>query len=220
TALCATAKSRRATCRALAEQMKLSDEIAKGLGVALNESSLLGVEYSDELNCASATFSILTLPNEKDSEPPDSRIQMIFHNVGRIAASLRNGYWNDYDADIEKFKLNELLSVVQSFGGQPIYGWNFFNILDEEFFKWSDKLSLDFRNRTGSEKNQISLFQEGATFTKHLDLWIWFESLSVHDAMKREIEISSLINGGKRWWDAMHRGDKRTDGHGIYPSKS
>lgn len=200
--------------------MKLTDKIAKGLGVALNESSILGVEYSKELNCASATFSVLILPNDKDPEPQDPRIQMIFHDFGRIAASLRNGYWNDYDADIEKFEINELLSVVQSFDGQPFYGWDFFNIRDEEFTKWSDRLSLDFRNRNGSEINQIFLFQEGATFKKHLDLWIWFESLSVHDAMNQEIEISSLINGATRWWDAMHRGDQRTDGHGIYPSKS
>ena len=124
----------------MAVQMELTDEIAKGLGVALNESSLLGVEYSEELNCASATFSVLTLPNEKDPEPQDTRIQMIFHNVGRIAASLRNGYWNDYGADIEKFEINELLSVVQSFGGQPIYGWDFFNIKDEEFSKFVGRI--------------------------------------------------------------------------------
>lgn len=199
--------------------MKLSDEIAKGLGVALNESSLLGAEYSDELNCASATFSILTLPDDKAPGPPDPRIQMIFHDVGRISASLRNGYWNEYDAEIEKFALGELLSIVQAFGGQPIYGWEYFNIDDQEFPKWSDKLSLDFYNPNGSEINMISLFQEGATFKKHLDLWIWFETLSVKDAMGQEIDIKNIISGGKRWWDAMYRGDQRSEGHGIFPGK-
>jgi hypothetical protein len=25
--------------------------------------------------------------------------------------------------------------------------------------------------------------------------------------------------GGRRWWDGLHGGDKRTEGHGIFPAK-
>lgn len=200
--------------------MQITNEISKGLGFALNESTLLGVEYVEEFNCVSATFSVLTLPNDKDSEPQDPRIRILLHNIGRIAASLRNGYWNDYDAEVVEFEIGELLSIVKSFGGQPIYGWEFFNVKDKELTKWSKKLSLDFRNNNGSELNNVCLFQEGATIERHLDLWIWFETLSVRDSKKNKIEIENLINGGKRWWDAMHNGDHRTDGHGIYSANS
>jgi hypothetical protein len=198
--------------------MNITDDIAKGLGVALNESSLIGVEYSDEYNCVAATFSVLTLPDDHAPEPKDPRIQIVFYEIGRIAASLRNGYWNEYDAEIVNFEIGQLLSIVELFGGQPIYGWEFFNIEDEEFPKWRDRLSLDFTNSNGSQNNFISLFQEGSSLKKHLDLWIWFESLKIFNAKNQEIKTSSFIRGGERWWDALHNRDQRTDSHGIFPS--
>jgi hypothetical protein len=95
--------------------MDIDVKLAGDLGVALNEASLAGLEYSAKDNVAAATFVCLTLPAD-GPEPADSRRQFIFHRVGRIAASLRLGRWDDVDAAVEPFQVSDLLPVVQSFG--------------------------------------------------------------------------------------------------------
>jgi hypothetical protein len=194
--------------------MDIDVKLAGDLGVALNEASLAGLEYSAKDNVAAATFVCLTLPAD-GPEPADSRRQFIFHRVGRIAASLRLGRWDDVDAAVEPFQVSDLLPVVQSFGCQPIYGWEFFNVHKKELSQWGKSLSLDLRPDNGSMKNSISLFQEAAKCDKHLDLCLWFESFAIRDANGNDIALDDFIAGGVRWWEAMHAGDKRTEGHGI-----
>jgi hypothetical protein len=101
--------------------MELSDEDRDGLGVALNEATLLGVEIALETRRAAATLAVLTLPLEGPG-PKDSRVQIVFEGLGRVAASLRRGRWDDLAALVEPFGVNELLPKVQSFEGLPIYG--------------------------------------------------------------------------------------------------
>jgi len=122
--------------------MTLTEEKKQGLSIALNEAILLGIEVDTNRNLAAATFRVLTLP-EQGSPPDDSRVQLIFAPVGRVAASLRLGRWDDREARVSAFQIDELLSVVQSFGGSPIYGWEFFDTDDKDFPRWSDRLSLD-----------------------------------------------------------------------------
>jgi len=198
--------------------MRIPDETAQAIGVALNEASLLGMEWAAEQSVLWSTFSVLTLP-ETGPEPEDRRVVLSFENVGRVAMSCREGRWDDYEAEVIKFKVDEILETIQSFGGQPIYGWEFINAEEKELKKWEDKLSLEILNSSGSTANRISLFQEGATEKKHLDIWIWFESLRVLNPQKEEISIEDFSEGGKRWWDALHTGDPRTGNHGIIPGK-
>jgi hypothetical protein len=75
------------------------DELRNDLGVALNESDLLGFEVDPDRRLAGATFRVLTLPRE-GMPPEDRRVQMLFRPVGRVAASLRNGFWNDEAAEV------------------------------------------------------------------------------------------------------------------------
>ena len=194
--------------------MDIDDKLAGDLGVALNEASLAGLEYSAEDGIVAATFVCLTLPKD-GPEPEDSRRQFIFRRVGRIAASLRLGRWDDAEATVEPFDASDLLSVVQSFGCQPIYGWEFFNVHERELSQWGRRLSLDLRPSDGSMENSISLFQEAERGDKHLDLCIWFESFVIRDAEGREVAVDEFTAGGIRWWEAMHAGDERTQGHGI-----
>ncbi|HTR40947.1 MAG TPA: hypothetical protein VMH87_04975 [Pseudomonadales bacterium] len=193
--------------------MKLSEEQIQGLGLALNEATLLGMEASPERQLAGATFAVLTLPVEGPS-PQDSRVQFIFNSVSRIAASLRHGRWDDLAAKVEKFGIEQLLEVVQRFRC-PIYGWEFFN-LDTQKFNWFDKLSLDWREK-GNPANSLSFFQDGGTC--HLDICLWFEDFTIKTPQGNEIALEEFIAGGKRWWDAMYAGDPRTQGTGIVPSK-
>jgi hypothetical protein len=194
--------------------MDITKKLGYDLGVALNEARLAGLEYRAKDNIAAATFVCLTLPMV-GPEPEDARRQFIFHYVGRIAASLRLGRWDDANAPVEHFDIANLLTVVQSFGCQPIYGWEFFNVHEKELSQWGNRISLDLRPENGSIKNSISLFQEAPKGDKHLDLCLWFESFEIRDAQGKTIALDDFISGGMRWWNALSAGDKRTQGHGI-----
>lgn len=197
--------------------MRLTEEEKHGLSVALNEATLLGVEIDTDRKLAAATFSVLTLP-EEGSPPNDPRVQFIFFPVGRVAASLRLGRWNNPEAEVVPFQIEELLSVVKGFGGLPIYGWEFFDVHEKDFVRWSDRLSFDYSSGPEGLEHSILLFQEGPD--RHLDLCLWFDTLEVKDPQGKEIKLMDFIVGGKRWWDGLYSGDERTSSSGIIPLKN
>ena len=198
--------------------MALSKNETEGLGVAFNEATLLGVEVDAARSLCGLTLSVLTLPQDGPA-PDDSRVQMLLRPVGRVCASLRSGRWDDLQAHVEKFELSELLKIVQSFGGQPIYGWKFFDLEEFNFEEWSDRLSLDWHGNSSAMEHNITLFQEGSVPERILDLRIWFKEITFHRANGELIKTEDIITGGKKWWDGLHSGDKRTAGHGIFPGK-
>jgi hypothetical protein len=198
--------------------VKLTQKQIDGLDVALNEATLLGLEVDPQRLLAAATFSVLTLPLDGPS-PVDRRRQFLFRPVGRIAASLRLGRWDDPGAPIEAFSIAQLLSVIQSFGGQPIYGWKFID-REDGFSSWSGRLSLDFVGDPAAIEHSITLFQEGTTQNKILDICLWFRELEIRDAQGEHIPVDEFIAGGTRWWDALYAGDSRTKGYGIVPAKA
>jgi hypothetical protein len=194
--------------------MELDVELKKDLGIALNEATLLGAEVHTDWNMVFVTFSVLTLPCE-GPPPGDRRIQFVFHPVGRIAASLRMGRWDDPTATVVPFDVEDLLVITQELK-QPVYGWDFFD-LEKDFTTWEDRLSLDYRagNGTGMS-HSMTLFQEGGD--RHLDLRIWFDSFGLRDARGGVPKLEEFIAGGKRWWEAFYNSDPRTDGEGIVPN--
>ena len=195
--------------------MGLTEEQREALGVAVNEATLLGCEVNADQCVAAVTLEVLTLP-EKGDPPADPRVQILFLPVGRVAASLRMGGWDDATAEIQPFRIEELLATVQSFGGLPIYGWQFFDRHDEEMKMWGNRLSLDWRSsRDEGRRHSISLFQEGDN--RHLDLCLWFDRLEIRTPDGSQVNFEEFCAGGKRWWDAMYSGDPRTKGPGILP---
>lgn len=194
--------------------MELTKRQIDGLGIALNEASLFGAEVDIERRVAVVTFSLLALAGG-DEVPADSRAQFTFRPFGRIAASLRDGLWNDPDAEVLSFEIQQLNDVISDLGKQPIYGWSFFNSIQGDA-PWLQRLSLDIH--TGIDdgySNSIVLFQEG--HFRHLDLCIWFDDLRIFDPESHEIEIQEIIDDGQRWWEAFRKGDSDTEGKGIYP---
>lgn len=179
--------------------MRIADETAAEFGIALNEATLLGAEYDLRRNIVALTFSVLTLPDDQSPEPTDLRRQIILTEVGRIAVALRDARWDDASANPIPFDVSYLLSTVQSFGGEPIYGWQFINNQDSAFSDWKNRLSFDLRIESGSLENRLMLFQEGATSTHHLDMWIWFGGILIRDASGNTIDQADFIAGGKRW---------------------
>lgn len=194
--------------------LQMTSAEAEGLGIALNEATLLGVEIDPSRRIAAVTLRVLTLP--EDGPPPaDSRLQLLLQPVGRIAASLRGGRWDDPAAPVLPLKEGDVLTASQSFGCLPIYGWRFFDLPGEDFKRWSSRLSLDSRLGMDGHRHTITLFQEGND--RHLDLRIWFDDLEFRTTDGCRIGLIEVIEGGKRWWDRMYAGDPRTHGCGIMP---
>ena len=193
----------------------MDDDTKVGLGVALNEATLLGAEVSRESRVAAITLSVLSLPPGGGPPPQDSRVSIILSPVGRVAASLRSGSWDDPEAAAVPFALEDLLPTIQSFGSLPIYGWEFIDV-DARFKEWSKRLSLDECLGDDGQAHSIRLFQDGVT--RYLDLRIWFDRLRVFRPDQSEIPIQVFIADGKRWWDGLHSGDSRTRESGIFPA--
>ena len=196
--------------------MGITEEQRHGLDVALNEAELLGFEVLPDRRVAAATFRVLTLP-ESGPAPDDRRVQLFFHPVGRVAASLRNGQWNDPNAAIVPFSIDDLLATVQSFGGLAIYGWKFIDVHVKELEKWGDRLSLDWTSGDDGVAHSISVFQDPGD--RILDLCVWFDHLDIRDPQQNAITLDDFITCGMRWWDAFHAGDERTKGYGLFPLK-
>jgi hypothetical protein len=140
--------------------------------------------------------------------------------VGRIAASLRHGNWDDQAARVERFELDELSAVVDSFGQQPVYGWRFLDVPDAEWFdRRNQRFSLDWRSEPGGTAHTLDLFQEGVHEPiRHLDLRIWFDGLWIVDPEIQPIAFDDFTAAGVRWWTAMREGDPRTRDQGIVPA--
>ena len=195
--------------------MRLTSNEKVALGTALNEATLLGVEVDEGDRAVAVTFSVLTLP-ESGPAPDDCRVQFLFSSVDRIAASLRNGTWDDADAEVVPFPISDLAAVVRGFGGEFVYGWEFFDIHDTELRGWGKRLSLDWTGDDNGRNHSISLFQEDGE--RHLDLCIWFGSFEIQTPSGDLVPLSEFCEGGRRWWDALYRDDPRTEGHGIVPA--
>ena len=192
--------------------MKLTPEQIAGLDLALDEATLLGLEVFPERGLAAATFAVLTLPEQ--GPPPKDRRRQFLLRVGRVAASLRHGRWNDLSAPVEPFTIDKLLSVAQSFGGATIYGREFIDC-ESYFAQWSNRLSLDLVCDSSAMEHSIQLFQEGAMVNKILDICLWFRDLQIRDDWEQ-----NRTRRVYRWWQTLvgcvfASGDPRTEGFGI-----
>jgi hypothetical protein len=194
----------------------ITEDVCGGLNVALNESRLLSVQVDRAARSATVWCEVLTLP-EDGPESADAVVVLRVRGVTRVAASLREGWWNDKDAAVTPVTLDRLDAVVRDFGGSAIYGWEFIDPPEESWADWRGRLSLDEVFSTDAAGHVLELFQEGTTVARHLDLRLWFADLGVTDRHGQSIELEHFVAGGMRWWDALYAGDSRTDGHGIVP---
>ena len=196
--------------------MKIDEELRHKIGLALNESRILGIEFDKEENLVSCSFALLAM--DKDGNvPPDNRLLFIFKPVGRFVASLRKGSWDDINASTEKFEPEEILEKIKSFNGQSIYGWDFVNCGDEDFENLKERLSFDYtRGDSIGLTNRIDLFQEG--FERHIDIRIWFDDFEIMTTTYEKVELSEFIENGKRGWDAVYENNDKMEDFGIIPA--
>jgi hypothetical protein len=195
----------------------MAGALPNDIDVALNEASWLGIEIRADEREVVLDFEVLTLP---DGEPGDGTemVRLALRGVSRIVASHRLGAWNDIDAAVQPVLLEDLPSLVASFDGQPVYGWEFFDRDEVSWAAWRERLSLDATWARESGSHSLELFQEGVDVrtSRHLDFRVWFEALSVHDRDGGELDPADFAAAGRRWWDAMYAGDQRTRGSGIF----
>jgi hypothetical protein len=198
--------------------MDLTEDQKHGLNQSLNEATLLNAEVDPAGLWATIALRVLTLPGGEETSPPeDAQVQVTLQPVGRVAASLRLGRWNDTVAPVQPFTLDQLPEIVQGFDFEEIYGWEFIDIPDEEFRGWSDRLSLDFQSGSDAQSHTLDLFQDDGN--RFLQLRIWFDDLNIRNSRGAIVPLDDFIAGGKRWWDAMYSGDSRTAESLIFPLK-
>ena len=191
--------------------MKPSAEQLAGLNVALNEARLFALDLDLVLKVAVVELGVWTLP-EQGPPPQEAWIELRVFPLGRLIASFVSS-----DSRIKRLSIEELPDVVRSFGGQPIYGWEFFDPPSSNLVTWSERLSLDFRAGQTGLTHTLHLFQDSGR--EKLDVCLWFDEVEVRDTSGRETPIDAVIANGKRWWDGVFSGDPRTSGSGIQPLK-
>ncbi|HEU5002111.1 MAG TPA: hypothetical protein VFW71_04955 [Actinomycetota bacterium] len=196
---------------------ELTPRLLADLNVAMNESRLHDVTVRADRGEAAVLLSVLTLP-EAGPEPEDPRLLLLLSGVARVAASLRPGHWNDEGAPAEPLELDQLGDVVSSFGGQPIYGWEFLDSRSS-WDHWRGRFSLDVHLGACEGLHVLDLFQESLGGPlRHLDLRIWFQRLAAFDYDWRPRDLTEVAAGGRRWWEAFNQGDPRTRGHRMVPA--
>lgn len=185
--------------------MSLSEEEKAGIGVALNEANLISLDFRPERKSIVATFEVICADDEGNI-PENRRVQLVFHPIGRIVASLRNGRWDDDKAEVIPFSKDKLLDISQGVGSAPIYGWEFIDCDNKTFNSWKKRKSMEFltEDEIGFE-HTIDLFQEGE---KHLDIRIWFDEVQVFNSEGKEIDLHDFIIHGKDGWDSIYAGDR------------
>ena len=196
--------------------MQIDEELRHRIGLALNEATLLGVEFDKEKNLVICSFALVAM-DEFGNVPEDNRLLIIFKSVGRFVASYRNGHWDDKNAIVEKFEPKDILEVIKRFNGQSIYGWDFVNCGDYDFDTWKDRLSFDYvTDDSYVFTNTIDLFQEG--YEKHIDLRIWFDDFDIFTPQNEPVELEEFLENGKRGWEAIYKNNDKMSGFGIIPA--
>lgn len=195
--------------------MDLTEELRLGLDMAINEADFCDLRINERTGEVQVLLVVLTLPSQ-GQEPADRRRVLSCKGVRRIVASLRHGPLDDDQAPISTLDLPQLPKTVRSFGAQPVYGWEFFDVPAESRPTMKELASIDYQVGKGKGEHSLDLFQEGiGDDPRRLDLRIEFDELAVFDPEGEEIPLEEVAAGGKRWWAAFSDGDPRTAGHGF-----
>ncbi|WP_054811603.1 hypothetical protein [Nocardia arizonensis] len=187
-----------------------------GLDTALAEAKCLGVQVDAAARTLRLDLEVLTLTADGRTIN-DHRVGLTFTGVGRVAASLREQRWDDTEPRVLPLQLDGLAEAIRSFGGGRLHGWEFVDLDDSGWTLWSELLSFDTAIDNHICPHVIEFSQEEGIDPRELDVRVWFDGMSIHDADGREVPIAEFIAGGARWWAAHAAADPRTIRPGIVP---
>lgn len=204
--------------------MNFPEGLLADLNIALNEAEWHDAVVRSDIAEAMLVFRVLALPESGPEPGPRERVlRLRVSEIGRVAASLREGRWDDADAAVQPFDLEQLSEIVSSFGVQPVYGWEFFDPPESSWQHWRNRLSLDvclLGGSGGPDQHVLDLSKESLSGpTRVLDLRIWFYGLSGYDMDGNSKPLLEVASAGRRWWDGLYADDPRTQGHGIVRAK-
>jgi hypothetical protein len=177
---------------------------AAGIGVALNESTLLDLLLDPADGRLELVIDVLTLPEEGPA-PEDARVLVQLRHVSRVVFRQAGPGGSEPPLTID-----QVAGVVRAHAGRPMYGWNFIDTERPE----PDAPDFEWRSAAPPAAHRLWVFQgEGLT-----DLFVWFRTFEVSTLSGRHVPLDEFIAGGKRWWDGLYAGDPRTANRGIVPS--
>ncbi|WP_040864177.1 hypothetical protein [Nocardia exalbida] len=188
----------------------------EGLNVALSEATCLGLAVDETAGELRLDLEVLTLP-EHGTAAEDSRVQVRFTRVSRVAASLRTQHWDDLEPRVLPLQLDGLDEAIRSFGGGRLHGWEFIDLDDSSWTLWSELLSFDTRIDDHESVHVLEFSQEEGIDPRELDVRVWFDDIVVYDTRGKQIPLADFIEGGARWWRAHDAGDPRAMRPGIAP---
>jgi hypothetical protein len=142
------------------EAMSNDAALPTTIDIALNEATWLDAVVDRNRRQVAPAFDVLTLPQGSGGSG-HLRVSLVLKGVHRFVASHRLGRWDDDDAAVLPYAPSDLSAVVRAFGGVPVYGWEFFDTSDEQWRRWSKRLSPDERWGSGASSYTVELFQEG-----------------------------------------------------------
>lgn len=189
--------------------MRLSDDEVAGLNIALEEAVWCGLSVDLDDASALATLMVLSLPETGDP-PEDRRVGLLMQPLGRIAALRCLGRLDDAAGPVVPLTLPELEQYAAG-GSMSQYGEDFFNQEERDpVASWRQPLSLDITLDPHACSISLDLRWDD------LAVRLWFDEFRIFTPHREEIELSTFIEGGKRWWNGFNAGDPRTKGFGIY----
>jgi hypothetical protein len=150
-----------------------------GLNTALNEATWTGLTVDATARRADLLLDVLSLP-PRGPATPENLVVLSLGQVSRIAVSLRDGWRDDAEAAVTPLELQDLDAAVRSFGGCPLYGWEFVDPPEESWSSWRHRLSLDARLGGDVPAHVLEVFQASEAGTpRHLDLRAWFGQIRI-----------------------------------------
>jgi hypothetical protein len=127
----------------------------------------------------------------------DPRIVFVLSPVGRLAASLRLGVWNDVAAEVVPMKATDLPEIIRSMGGCEIYGHDYFDSHDSALERWDGRVSVDESWGSDGRSHSMHLFQEEGD-ERFLDFCVWYDTLQIRNAQDKALSIDAVISAYQR----------------------
>ncbi|NVK66547.1 MAG: hypothetical protein HWE22_18285 [Flavobacteriales bacterium] len=187
-------------------------EVKDKLDLAFNESTINFVDIGEK--SIEVVFDFISMDSNGEF-PNDNRHLIAFNNFGRIALSYKMGSWDNENAKILSIEPNTIKQHFNDLNLDSMYGWEFINLGEEEFTKWSDKLSLDLMKREDWKSlNTIDLFGEQiGTPEVTIDIRIWFDEMSIKTVEGKELSLQEFTENAQRGWDQMYKTGISTSNH-------
>ena len=192
--------------------MRITEKQKNELDLAFNESK---INYAEILSSSVEVLLDCISMNESGEFPEDNRHKVVFPDYGRIVVSYRNGSWDNESAIVDSISPKELKNKFSGLTLDSMYGWEFINLDDSHFYKWSDKISLDETNLSNwSKMNTIDLFAEQVGKDEvTIDIRIWFEDFVIFDFKGNELTKKQFAENGRRGWKQLYDTGISTENH-------